>query len=105
MEITLIILFFALLLDWYFGEPDILWSRFPHPVVVFGKAIKFCEQRFNRDKDGDGLRYRKGALVISGLIIVSIFVGILLHKLFAILGPFGWMFSSPYWLSAVYWIM
>lgn len=90
MEITLLILIFALLADWKFGEPEILWSRLPHPVVMFGKAIKTCEKAFNIDSDPDGERYKKGALVISSLIILNILIGISLHWLFSFLGILGW---------------
>ncbi len=94
MEITLFILFFALIADWYFGEPDILWSRFPHPVVVFGKAIKACEKWFNQQTDKDAMQYRKGAFVISGLILLSILAGFAFHWLFFLFGFFGWLLEG-----------
>ena len=42
------ILFFALLLDGIFGEPEWLWSRLPHPAVLMGRAIGFLDHRLNR---------------------------------------------------------
>lgn len=94
MELGLFILFFALLADWFYGEPELLWSRFPHPVVFFGKLIKICEQRFNVEDDTDSLRYRKGALVISGLILASIIAGWLLQWVFSFVGPVGWVLEG-----------
>ena len=59
----------ALLIGWVldllFGDPQ----RLPHPVVWFGKAIAFCEHRFNRGSH----RKLKGAVVAIGLI-VGIFI-------------------------------
>ena len=55
----------ALLIGWVldllFGDPQCL----PHPVVWFGKAIAFCEHRFNRGSH----RKLKGAVVAIGLIV------------------------------------
>ena len=59
----------ALLIGWVldllFGDPQ----RLPHPVVWFGKAIAFCEHRFNRGSH----RKLKGAVIAIGLI-VGIFI-------------------------------
>ena len=59
----------ALLIGWVldllFGDPQCL----PHPVVWFGKAIAFCEHRFNRGSH----RKLKGAVIAIGLI-VGIFI-------------------------------
>ena len=59
----------ALLIGWVldllFGDPP----RLPHPIVWFGKAIAFCEHRFNRGSH----RKLKGAVVAIGLI-VGIFI-------------------------------
>ena len=55
----------ALLIGWVldllFGDPQ----RLPHPVVWFGKAIAFCEHRFNRGSH----RKLKGAVIAIGLIV------------------------------------
>jgi len=93
-EITIFILLFALVADWYWGELEILWSRFPHPVVMFGKAVSFVDKRFNLEKDGDALRYRKGAFSVSGLILIAVVLGILLQVILAWLGVFGWIIEG-----------
>ena len=57
------ILLVALLLDAAFGEPRLVWERWPHPVVLMGRLIGWCEARFNR-----GERRRiAGAVVMAGL--------------------------------------
>ncbi|MCB1422305.1 MAG: cobalamin biosynthesis protein [Nitratireductor sp.] len=86
---TLLILLVALAADWKFGEPSWLWSRLPHPVVLFGRAIGWLDNNFNLESDDDGARYRKGAVGISALIITSVLAGLLLHGFFRPLGIIG----------------
>ncbi|MEM0945035.1 MAG: adenosylcobinamide-phosphate synthase CbiB [Pseudomonadota bacterium] len=70
----------ALLLDAWLGEPDWLWRRLPHPVVVIGRAISWAEARLNRGKR----RKLKGALLIWALCNLAIWGGIAVAAL-----PFG----------------
>jgi adenosylcobinamide-phosphate synthase len=68
------ILIFALLLDAVAGEPKWLWQRLPHPAVLMGRLIGWCDQTFNH---GTG-RKAKGvavvlALIISGWVIGTVF--------------------------------
>lgn len=67
----------AWLLDHWLGDP--VWL--PHPVVAFGKAISFCEHRWNR---GDS-RFLKGALMTAFLVTGVYFVTFLLLRLAAAL--------------------
>nr|WP_235971395.1 adenosylcobinamide-phosphate synthase CbiB [Palleronia pontilimi] len=41
-------MFAALLLDAALGEPRWLWDRAPHPAVLMGRLIGWCDARFNR---------------------------------------------------------
>ena len=50
MAETLFILFLALVLDRLVGDPDALWRRAPHPVVLFGKAIGVIDRLFNEKR-------------------------------------------------------
>lgn len=88
-ETLAIILLAALILDWWLGEPDLLWSRFPHPVVVFGKAVRFADKHLNKDTDNELTRYRKGALAISVLVLLSAVSGLILNQIAAMLGFAG----------------
>ena len=81
---TATILFLALVLDALIGEPEWLWSRVPHPIVVMGKLIGFLDRTLNR---GTNLKL-KGALAIVALIIVAAAVGWAISKL-----PYGELFS------------
>ena len=74
------ILLLALAVDWMIGEPDILWRRLPHPVVVFGRGISAFETRWNirRGVSGSG-RMRRGLAAILILCAASAFTGWLLE--------------------------
>ncbi|CTQ33770.1 adenosylcobinamide-phosphate synthase CbiB [Jannaschia rubra] len=61
----------AMILDAVFGEPEWLWSRVPHPAVVMGRAVEWCDGRLNR---GDR-RQLKGVVAIAGLLIVALILG------------------------------
>lgn len=86
MPDPLFILLIALVLDWYFGEPEVLWSRLPHPIVLFGKAVSFADKRLNYDDDSDAKQYKKGAVAISLLLLAALLFAFALE---AIIGWFG----------------
>lgn len=69
------ILIVALLLDAAFGEPRWLWDRLPHPAVLMGRLVGWCDARFNRDGD---LKL-KGTLVAIGLLLIGFLLGGLIH--------------------------
>jgi len=89
MEINLLILFLALLADRYFGDPDWLWERVPHPIVLFGKAIGLVDKRFNRPSDSDSERRRDGFLAMLGLLVLAAVVGWLVHLALRTISPLG----------------
>ncbi|MEL6531745.1 MAG: adenosylcobinamide-phosphate synthase CbiB [Pseudomonadota bacterium] len=59
----------ALVLDALLGEPRWLWDRFPHPVVLVGRAITWLEGRLN---SGAGRRLKGTALVALGVMGLGI---------------------------------
>lgn len=67
----------ALLLDAAFGEPKAIWDRLPHPAVLMGRLVGWCDRRFNR---GEGRKFR-GVLVALGLLTVGLGIGWLIHIL------------------------
>ena len=71
------VLVLALLLDAAFGEPKLLWDRLPHPAVLMGRLVGWCDRRFNH---GQGLRLR-GVLVTLGLVIAGLLSGWLIAAL------------------------
>lgn len=88
-ETLLFALLIALVLDWYFGEPDILWSRVPHPIILFGRAVSFADRTLNLEADSDSQKYKKGALAITLLIGIALLLGVLLDWVASMAGWFG----------------
>ena len=83
------VLLLALVLDRIIGDPDWLWRRISHPVVIFGAAIGFADKRFNRASDSPNTRRRNGRVVIALLLALSILAGLALDRLFGELGVVG----------------
>lgn len=72
----------ALILDALFGEPDLLWSRVSHPVVLMGRLLSWLEERLN---EGTGRRV-KGVLALAVLVVVSTVPALIIAMI-----PFGWV--------------
>ena len=60
-------LILGMILDALLGEPRWLWSRVPHPAVLMGRVIGWCDAAFN---EGDSKRFR-GTVLILGLWFVA----------------------------------
>ncbi len=84
-------LFLGMLLDAVFGEPRWLWRRIPHPAVLMGRLIGWCDARFNNGQWLTGtvtmiiLSIGAGALgwllqAIPGRIIDIVILAILLAQ-------------------------
>lgn len=89
MEIKLIVLSLALVLDRVVGDPPLLWQRFPHPVVLFGKAISWGEKRFNNNKLSVQTLRRNGMWLTIGLVALCILIGLAIENLLPFLGSAG----------------
>ena len=85
-----IVLVAAIGLDALVGDPDVLWRRVPHPVVLFGRAIGLADGRFNREGDADARRKALGAATMVLLIGGAAVIGLEIDLLTGSLGPFGW---------------
>ena len=55
----------ALLLDEWLGEPEKLYDRMKHPVVLMGEAISWITERLNKG----GQRWLKGIVAIVALVV------------------------------------
>lgn len=73
----------AMALDAVMGEPRWLWSRLPHPAVLMGRVIGWCDARFNT-----GPRWHNGVLVVLGLVAGAAGLGMFIEAL-----PLGWLWS------------
>lgn len=89
MEIKLIILSLALLLDRFVGDPPQLWQRMPHPVVLFGKAISWGEKRWNNLNLAAAVLRRNGMWLTVGLVAVCVVLGLVLEFLLPFAGTAG----------------
>lgn len=85
----LAVLLAALVVDRVVGDPDWLWRRFSHPVVLFGHAISFAERRLNRSADAASTRRLKGQIAIAGLLLAAALCGWVLARLFDGMGVVG----------------
>jgi len=81
---TAALLAIALILDALLGEPKWLWSRVPHPAVLMGRLIDWCDQKFNQ---GPQLKL-KGIACLSTLAVGAIGLGLVIQSL-----PGSWVFQ------------
>ena len=72
----------ALILDALVGEPERLWSRLAHPVVLFGRLVAWLDRRLNNGPE----RRRMGVLAVIALLLATLPLAFLLAAL-----PFGWV--------------
>jgi adenosylcobinamide-phosphate synthase len=86
MEYHLLVLILALLVDRLAGDPDWLWRRVPHPVVLLGHAISFLDESWNLESDSAETRRTKGVAAILSLLVLSVLIGAFLS---AVLGHLG----------------
>ncbi|HHV66188.1 adenosylcobinamide-phosphate synthase CbiB [Brucella intermedia] len=89
MEIKLIVLSLALLLDRFVGDPPQLWQRMPHPVVLFGKAISWGEKRWNNRNLASAVLRRNGMWLTVGLVAVCVILGLVLEFVLPFAGTAG----------------
>ena len=67
----------ALLLDAAFGEPKLIWNRFPHPAVLMGRLISWADATYNEGDD----RRQKGIFVMICLGFGALLSGWLIHRI------------------------
>ncbi len=80
--IVILPLLLGWILDLFIGDP----AKLPHPIVWFGKAIAFCEHRFNKGRH----RKMKGALIAMTLIaLVYLATAWIRHSRYLLPSPFG----------------
>ena len=76
VQTTALVLFVALVLDALIGDPDWLWQRLPHPVVLMGKLIQQLDDKLNSPADQAIARRIKGALALVVILAVACAIGI-----------------------------
>lgn len=87
--ITMLLLL-ALVIDRLAGDPVMLYRRLPHPVVLIGRAVRYCEMRCNRTAHSPRRQISAGAaswlLIVGGSTALAILIVIGLRAL-----PLGWI--------------
>ena len=72
---TLFIVVAALAFDALIGDPDWLWRRLPHPVVLIGSSIGFLERTLNRGNWSPSQRKAAGVGAVVLLVSASGLIG------------------------------
>jgi adenosylcobinamide-phosphate synthase len=78
---------FALLLDAAMGDPDWLWRRLPHPVVLMGQLIGWLDRTLNRGAS-DCAKRLAGIVALVSVMAASGLAAVALHWL-CVQHPFG----------------
>ena len=86
----LFLLVLALALDAAIGDPDWLWRRLPHPVVMMGKLISFLEKTLNRPDYPRAWKKEFGAVTVAAVAIGAAVAGLFIEVVFARI-PYGWI--------------
>jgi adenosylcobinamide-phosphate synthase len=85
---TLFVVAAALAFDALIGDPDRLWRRLPHPVVLIGSCIGFLDRTLNRETWSPEQRKSAGIGVVILLLIISALIGYLIEAALRHI-PFG----------------
>lgn len=72
----LTLLLIALLLDAILGEPDWLWSRFPHPATLMGRCVEWLDDRLNHGQN----RRNAGIVAIAILTVGALTLGLFIKS-------------------------
>ena len=84
----------ALVLDWFVGDPDRIWRRWPHPVVWFGQVVGFLDKRLNHAGAAARQQVRAGALAFFAMLALAVIAGMVLHGFLRMFGPLGWLLET-----------
>jgi adenosylcobinamide-phosphate synthase len=76
-----LIVLVALLADALIGDPDWLWRRLAHPVVLIGGLIGWLDRTLNRDNWSAAQRKISGIFAVGALIAVTGIIGFFLQKM------------------------
>jgi len=79
----------AMGVDALVGDPDLVWSRVPHPVALIGRLIALLDRGFNRREFGTAWLGVLGVLALLVVIVIAAGIGYALELAFA--RPFGWV--------------
>src|SRR5262249_5518922 len=64
----LLLLAAGLAADAWFGDMPAVFARIPHPIVLAGRAIAFCDRKLNRETRSDAARWVRGIITVAVLV-------------------------------------
>ena len=91
---TACLLLAAMLFDAVIGDPRWLYRIVPHPTVVMGRVLSFCDGRFNRPSFGATSRRVAGAVSTVAIVVSFGLLGALIS-----VGLSHW--QSGFWVEAL----
>ncbi len=74
------LLAFALIIDWWIGDPDWLWRRIKHPVARFGAVIDLFDN-WRAGTNGRGAQMVIGLLLLFVLFGLSVVASLLIWRI------------------------
>jgi len=72
---SFLILLIALVLDAVIGDPDWLWRRLPHPVVLMGGMVGFLDAHLNKPELSFPAHKALGILALTVLLVAALLAG------------------------------
>ena len=76
MSVFLMVLL-ALVLDFFIGEPEKVWDRYPHPATLMGRVVNWLDETLNK---GDQ-RQVKGFVAVGVMVLIAFIPGLIIEKL------------------------
>jgi adenosylcobinamide-phosphate synthase len=76
---TLFVVAMALAFDALIGDPDWIWQRLPHPVVLIGEVIGWLDRRLNHEHRPPEQRKIAGAVATILLVAAAALVGVFIQ--------------------------
>lgn len=80
----------ALAIDAVFGDPDLIWRKFPHPVVLLGRQIDWLDRHLNHSRRKPWIRRIAGAISLFLVVLVAAVVGFGIEYGLSHI-PYGWV--------------
>src|ERR1700760_78738 len=78
---TLFVVAAALAFDALIGDPEWMWRRLAHPVVVMGELIHWLDRNLNRQDQAPEQRKLAGVVAVILLVGATAIVGIFLDTM------------------------
>ncbi|MBK20226.1 MAG: cobalamin biosynthesis protein CobD [Rhodospirillaceae bacterium] len=88
--LLLVVIVLAMIIDETIGDPDTVYRRVPHPVVLMGRMIGLLDGWWNRATSSPPTKIIAGAAAVFIVVGISGTIGIAIHKILSSFA-FGWV--------------